>query len=360
MMTAQRAECLAQAAGESRAAWKTSATALLRLVRMELGHDEILDGFRPYGSGQARAIPLAPLLHIVSGNTPHAAVQSLTRGLLLGAENFCKLPSSGLPEIEDFLAKLPPALSQRVVTHRELSDKWLDAAAAVIVFGADETIEFIRERLRPDQLLLAHGHRISLGIVFEDPDWLSVEGAARDASLFDQQGCLSPHCFYVGGCDSREYAARLATEMQTFHHHTPRGNVSVSAHAAIRELRRETAFKIANGEPLTIWESPGDTAWTVIHDTSKTFTPSPLNRVIYVRPMPDDLKETLRPIRRWLSTIGIFPLSNQNAEQAAQLGASRICQIGSMQFPPTSWHQDGLPQLAALVRWIDFDKKGGN
>ena len=60
---------------------------LLKIVEKELGHRESLDRFVSYGDIHTRANPISPILHIVSGNTPAAAIQTITRGLLVGAFN---------------------------------------------------------------------------------------------------------------------------------------------------------------------------------------------------------------------------------------------------------------------------------
>src|SRR5260221_4416630 len=104
---------------------------LLALVHAELGHAEVLDDFQPYGGHYAMAVGPATILHIISGNTPAAGLQSLIRGLLLGAHNLCKVPSSGLPELTEFRDALPQELASRVEIKRELSVEWLENADAV-------------------------------------------------------------------------------------------------------------------------------------------------------------------------------------------------------------------------------------
>src|SRR4051794_1396613 len=64
---------------------------LLALVYSELGHAEALDDFQPYGGHYAKAAGPKTILHILSGNTPAAGLQSLIRGLLVGAHNLCKI-----------------------------------------------------------------------------------------------------------------------------------------------------------------------------------------------------------------------------------------------------------------------------
>lgn len=356
MTTRERAAHLAEAArGFTEFLGETSAADLLEIVRLELGSEQALDGFQPYGAHLARAVAPAAILHVMSGNTPHAGLQSLIRGLLLGSRNFCKIPSAGLPEIEAFRAALPAALAARVECSRELCAEWLEQADAVIVFGDDATIRHFREDVvRPHQRFVAHGHRVSLGVVFHDPDFSSVALAARDASLFDQQGCMSPHGFYVPGSVAEEYAARLAGEMEKFHAHTPRGAVSLSEAAAIQELRGAHAFREAGGARVRLWASAGSSAWTVIFDAEPGFAASTLNRVVFVRPIPENW-EALAVLRPHLSTVAIWPATLENAERVSPLGAPRVCPVGRMQSPPWTWHQDGAQTLAPLVRWVDAD-----
>ena len=356
MNTAERAAALAGAAGNFPLLGSFSTGDLLELVRRELGHAEILDGFRPYGKSShfSRAFAPAPILHIVSGNTPHAALQSLTRGLLLGARNLMKIPSQGLPEVEAFLDMLPVALQTLAVVRRALPPEWLREARAWVVFGSDETIAHFRKLLHSGVIFEPHPHRVSMGIIFEDAAFDSAPLAARDASLFDQKGCLSPHDFYVAG-DARGYAARLAGEMARHEAHDPRSAVTTAEAAEIHDIRANYRFRAASDPRVQLWESAGSTAWTVIYEDDPWFASSCLNRVVFVKPLPDDLAAALGPVLGWLGATGIWPATPEYAERAAALQPSRICPLGKMQEPPVSWHQEGRQVLAPLVRWVDFE-----
>ncbi len=353
--TAARAHALAAAAAGFPFLGAPTAGDLLAVVERELGHAEILDGFRPYASHKAHAMAPATILHVVSGNTPHAALQSLLRGLLLGAHNFVKLPSRGLPEVAAFVAALPPELAARVETSPALPPEWLPAAGAVVVFGDDETIAFFRRQTPAGIPFQPHGHRVSFGVVFDDPDFQSVDAAARDVSLYDQQGCLSPHALYVARPIARAYAERLAAAMAAFQAHTPRGPISTGEHAAIASLRTNYSFRAANDDRVALWTSPDSTDWTVIFEDDPWFATSPLNRVVFVKPLPDDLAAAIAPVRPWLGAIGLWPATDDLATRLATLGASRLCPLGRMQFPPFTWHAEGHAPLASLVRWVDFE-----
>ena len=332
----------------------TTPDALMGLLAAELGDARALDEFVPLGGSFAKAVAPGVILHIVSGNTPAAALQSLIRGLLLGAHNLCKIPSAGLPEVAQFRAALPPELAARIEIAPELPDEWLARADAMIVFGSDETIAHFSALAAPRQTFIAHGHALSFGVVFDDPDFASAADAARDASVFDQRGCLSPHVIYVGG-DARGYAARLAEEMQRFHERDPRGAISISEANAIRALRDDLTFRAANGEPIALHASAGSTAWTVAFVDAPGFPRSPLNRFVFVKPLPADFAAELREVRTHLSCAGIWPATPDHARALAATGVSRICPLGRMQQPPWSWRQDGWPALAPLVRWITVE-----
>ncbi|MFZ4681577.1 MAG: acyl-CoA reductase [Terrimicrobiaceae bacterium] len=354
MNTAERARALAKAAEHFPLLGNFSAEDLLELVQLELGHAEILDGFRAYAGHFSRAVARDPILHIVSGNTPHAALQNLTRGLLLGARNLVKIPSQGLPEVEEFLALLPAELRESATVRRELPPEWLREARAWVVFGSDETIAHFRRQARAETVFEPHAHRVSIGIVFDDPAFFSAPLAARDASLFDQKGCLSPHDFYVAG-DAQAYAARLAEEMARYQIGDPRGEVTTAEAAAIHDIRANYRFRAASDPRVHLWESEGSTAWTVIYEDDPWFASSCLNRVVFVKPLPEDLAAALGPAGGWLGATGIWPASPEYAERAAALGPSRVCPLGKMQEPPLTWHQEGRQVLAPLVRWVDFE-----
>lgn len=359
MTTAERAAGLASTA-RAFEPWlgRITADALLELVRAELGDAAMLDEFRPAGAKLTRAIAPRSILHVLSGNTPHAGLQTVLRGVLLGSHNFCKFPTGGLAEVSAFVAALPAGLASHVECSETLPEEWLRRADAIVVFGDDPTIAHFRGLARPEQIFCAHGHRVSFGIVLGDPAG-AVEPAAKDASLFDQQGCLSPHGFFVRG-DARAFAQALARAMADFNVRSPRRALSATEHARIRAIREDYRFRAANDDRCQVWMS-GDgasTDWTVINDgATPGFIASPLDRVVWVKPLPADLASALAPVERHLGAVGYWPRQLEHARWIADQvpGASRICPMGEMQFPPLTWHQDGLPVLSSLVRWVDVE-----
>ncbi len=299
-----------------------------------------------------RAIPLSPLLHIVSGNTPHAAFQSVLRGLLVGAHNRVKLPRASLPEFEDWYATLPLELKKSIELCHELPDEWIDSAEAIVAYGSDSTLAQIQHRLRPDQRFIAHGHKISIGIVTQVCSE-AARLAAKDVSLFDQLGCLSLINLYCPADQVRDFSEILAREMQNFAEIHPRKEVPLSASGAITNLRQLTHFRAANAKDVEIWHSERNTEWTVIAAQTSEIEPTPLYRTVIVKPLPSDL-EMLGENSRYLSTIALYPYSQEAANAYRDLPASRICPLGETQQPTIFWNADGYSALGSLVRWQDL------
>lgn len=353
MNTTERANALTKASQHFPLLGAFTAEDLRETIRLELGHAEILDGFRPYAEHFSHALPLSPILHIVSGNTPHAALQSLIRGLLLGARNLVKIPSAGLPEVEAFLAQLPTELQELVTVSRELADEWMHQAQAWVVFGSDETIAHFRNKAPSSVVFVPHAHLFSLGVAYEISGQ-AARRAAMDVSRFNQKGCLSPHDIYVKG-DARAFAAQLAQEMERYSQIDPPVPLTTAEAAEVHNLRANYRFRGASDPRVQIWESSGSLDWTVIFEEDAWFAASCLNRVVFVKPWPENPEAALGPALGWLGAIGVWPATPDAAEELRPLRPSRICPLGRMQEPPVSWHQEGRQNLAPLVQWVDFE-----
>ena len=216
---------------------------------------------------------------------------------------------------------------------------------------------------------MEHAHRVSFAVVgresLDRENVASVaERAAYDISLFDQQGCVSPHVVYVeqGGITAPdEFAERLAEAMAALDREMPRGRLSVEEIAAIRQTRMDAELRELRDEPVRLLASPGGTAWTVIYEEDPTFVPSCLNRTVRVKALTDleDLPELLRPICRYLQSAGVALRSARQArlaEALAPLGVCRVCPIGRMPHPPLTWHHDGGFSLLPLLRWTAIEE----
>lgn len=318
----------------------------------ELGRPDALDRFAPHGNITSKAVAPRHILHIVSGNTPHAALQSVFRGLLLGSSNTVKIPSSGLPELESWISDLPSTLKDLVsITHDIGLFDW-PSADAIIAIGSDQTIQSIQSRIMPHQIFIPHGHKISIGIV-ENNLTEAAHLAAKDICLFDQRGCLSLQAIYAN--HAPEFARLLADAMQQFSESNPSPDRTLSEAGAIHNFRETHRFYAANSEEVSLWHSDDSQDWTVLYKKDTTLAPSCLGCCVTVMPLPTELNQaTLGEELSYLSTIALHPFSQANAERLTHLGAHRICPLGKAQQPSHFWHHDGFAPLTSLVKWQDI------
>jgi hypothetical protein len=347
----------------------------LRLLEEELRDPAYLDGFRPRGAvgGLARAFGPRLTSHVFAGNVPGLPAQSLACALLVKSASFGKAASEEplFPSLfVQSIAEVDPRLADCfAVTFWPGGTEPLEAVAferadAVIAYGSDASISAVRARVPPGRRFVAYGHKLSFGLVGRE--WLSAERApeaaaraAYDVAKYDQQGCLSPHLFYVergGETDPRAFAELLAAALGRLQAVVPRGRISTGEAAAIRSLRAGYEFR----PDATLFESPADTAWTVAYDERSEFEASCLNRAVRVRPV-DDLAAVpalVEPYRAYLQTVGAGldpPRLEQLAGALGMLGVDRVCPLGRMPDPSPAWHHDGRYNLLDLLRWTDLE-----
>ena len=335
---------------------------LLRLLRSQLGHVDALDSWFVRDGIRIRARAPKMIYHICAGNLAVSAWTSLAHGLLLGARNVVKLPSdredsSTRREILDFIRGLPAPLRKLVETHRALDTDLLDQADVIVAFGSDTTMKSLRAMSHWDQKFIAHGHALSL-LWLADPNHLTPRQAracAVDVLTYDQLGCLSPQAIYVPpGTNFDALGRKLAHALETqWEHLTKKPARPLPVAARIAEAR-----DLAHALGHRVWLPPKNhLGWTLIHDPDPTFHPSPLHGVIYLRQASESqLPTALASVAGRISTVGVAGQLSSRAESIfLNLGVTRFCAAGDMQFPPLTWHHDGRSSLADLVTWIDFE-----
>lgn len=358
--------------GLDRMAEDWHAGALRRALAAELGDPLVLDRARPHprgAPGLVRAFGPRLVAHVFSGNVPGVSVTSLVRATLTKAASFGKT-ASGEPltavAFAHALDSVDPDLARCIaVTHwpggtEPLERALFESADVVIAYGSDASVDAVRRATPAGTPLIAHPHRIGVGLVARDALAKAgpalAQAAARDVSVFDQQGCVAPHAIYVeaDAQTAAAFAESLATAMQAVAGEWPRRAVDAAEAARIHETRAAMEFRGAR-----VWSSPHGTAWTVILDPDPALTPSPLNRVVFVKPVTDlaAALDALATRRAWLQSVGLAADASrfeELAERLGALGASRVVALGRMSWPEPHGHPDGRFQFLDLLRYVDI------
>ncbi|MCB1743441.1 MAG: acyl-CoA reductase, partial [Gammaproteobacteria bacterium] len=355
------------------------ADALWTLLRAELGDPRVLDAFRPRrdAGGLSRAFGPRLISHVFSGNVPGLPAWSLICALLTKSASLGKVASEEPLFAVHFarsLAEVCAELGECLAIawwkggEQSLEDVAFSAADAVIAYGSDTATARIRERVPADTRFLAYGHRLSFAFVAREalgreraPD-LAAQ-LAYAVSVYDQQGCVSPHLVYVedgGELDAAAFAELLAEQMAQLQTRFPRGAIPLEESSAIRHLRGEYEFRELAGEPVRVYASPAGTSWTVLYEADETFTASCLNRTVRVHPIASlaELRRRLEQVRAYLQSAGVACPESRLTEVAecfAQAGLCRISSIARMPWPGMAWHHDGRGNLLDLLRWCDVE-----
>ena len=353
---------------------------LLALLHADLGDPGVLDAPKPISGQAGLMLALGPRLttHFLAGNIPAVPVESIIRALLAKSASLVKSSSRDplFPALfVRSLAETDPKLAASIAVapwrggDDALSRAALSRADTVIAYGGAGAMEAVRAHCPPQTRVVTHGPKI--GFAFVGRDMLSdaaLDQTARqvawDTSLFDQQGCVSPHAVFVesgGAHDGLAFAHALARAMADVQQSLPRGPLSPEAAAEIQSFRAEYEARRAAGRGVALLKSARSTAWTVAYEPEAApLQPSCLNRVLRVISVDDldALPPLLAPMRDHLQTAGVAIRRPRLARAARLLGAagvSRVCPVGQMQQPPAAWRHDGRPSLGELLRWVTVD-----
>jgi hypothetical protein len=352
---------------------------LHRFVAEDFANPKVLDQFQPAAKGGAvRAFGPELLVHSWAGNVPGLPLWSLVCGLLVKAGNVCKLPSAeplfaGL--FARLLAEVHPPLADCLAVvwwkggDEGPADALFGQADTVLAYGDNHSLEQIRRKLPVTTRFLPYGHKLGFGLIGRaalDAQRAPATArlAAHDVVRYDQQGCYSPHVFYVergGKVGPREFAQYLAGELASLQRRFPRQTPALEDASPIAGWRQsaELATLSASGADLI-----GDAAgpWAVAYaDQPQALAPTAGHRTIQVVAVDrlDQVIALAEQHRPFLQTAGLATSPDELfrlAELLGQAGVTRIAAIGAMTAPEAGWHHDGRFNLLDLVRIVEIEQ----
>jgi cytochrome c551/c552 len=352
---------------------------LQRIIDEDFANPLVLDEFRPRKSGGlTRAYGPELITHIFSGNVPALPLWSLVSGLLVKSATLGKVSSSEplFPSLfAKSIAEIDPNLAKTIAItwwrggNDELEHSAFTQSQTVIAYGGEHTINQVSRKVPSHVRFIEHGHKVSFGVVTKECltgslAWQSAQRAAKDASWFDQQGCLSPHVFYVekgGKYTPRDFARLLAHEMSNFEHKMKRASLTTAEINAIMKVRSNAEFESFSNDDVELFTSEQGTSWTVIYrEKQDEFPLSVLNRLVTVVPIDhvDEIRNKVDDVKHFIQTVGVAcpPQSFQSLIHIlGECGVNRICFLGEMSQPEPGWHHDGRFNLGDLIYWCDVE-----
>ena len=333
---------------------------------------------------------------LMPGNVPGAGIHEVCAALLAGAGLIIKSASSEPLFFANFmrtLAEVDATVAARVAVvnfgrgdDAAMRELWAACDGGVVAYGDDASIAALSAAAGGARPLAGFGSRLSGALVVPGASPSAAEtaadGLARDVTLFEQRGCLSPHHVFVVGdaSEARGFAARLARALERLARRLPApARLPLDAAAAIRALRERARWRAlaqrpagARGHDVALWEgervipAPGETpgagmtesmtksmTWTVIYDGTADFSASPGYRTVFVSALKsaDELGERLGAAAGRLEAFALSAppdVSDRLDAGLRRLGVTYVCEPGRMQSPPLDWLHGGGAMLELL------------
>lgn len=302
---------------------------------------------------------------VMAGNVAGAGLHEVAISLIAGAGLIIKTASAEPILFRSFvqtLAEHDPALAARIAIFTwpredaQLTAVLRESCDAMVVYGDDATIA----SLTGNRPLFAFGSRLSGAVAtrgaIESAGAQSIAaGFARDATLFEQLGCLSPHHVFVQAPGGLDFAGTLAQAMDELARALPPPTfLEIEDSVALRIARERARWRGLGGEPVRIFEG-ANLAWTLIYDRDADFTASPGLRTVHVSEFNglDDLRARLDPARGYLEAFSAGATDTEAPRLGAMLGAlgvSHFAAPGRIQSPPVTWRHGGGKFLDWITR----------
>lgn len=350
---------------------------LQRFVVEDLGNPLMLDDFQPrVKGGFTKAVGPELILHIWAGNVPALSLWSLVSGLLVKSGNIGKV-SSAEPLFAGWFARvlveIEPKLKDCLAVvwwkggEGEQEESIFKHTDVVAGYGSNDSLESLHKRLPVTTRFLPFGHKLSFGVVSNSSldsrkAWETAHHMALDIIRYDQQGCYSPHVFYVqkgGGVSPIEFAKYVAHELESFEERFPRRSLSLEEMTSFTHWRSQEELSVYTKQNKAVFASD-KSDWAVVYEEDAPFSPTCLNRAIKVIAFEkiEDIVQKIAPFRSFLQTVGLATTPKelyQWADLLGRAGATRITALGKMTSPEAGWHHDGRFNLLDLVQMVDIE-----
>ncbi len=309
------------------------------------------------------------LLAILAGRVPAVASGALFQGLAARHTVVLK-PSSAEPAFArllcDLVARTAPFLAPAVTLldappgDPRLVDA-VAAAPAVLAYGSDATVAAV-QAARPGRLTLVGGHRESIAILFGDALGSTASAKrlaraiARDASIYDQSGCLSPQVALVedgAPVPARAFAHLLHEAFVETARTLPPGPIPILDAAAVRMFLEESRL-LARASGGLVLPASGPVPPVVAFLPDLPARRAPGCRVLQVVPFRGDpdlasLLPTLASRLQGLAVAGDRRRLAAALDRFQAFRPCRVCAPGRLQSPPAGWPENGVSVVRALA-----------
>lgn len=341
------------------------------LLDQELGGADAIDGWREITtvSGRPARIRAYPprIVHVLAGNGPGAAAQSLVRGALVKGVHLFKMPSNDLFSASAVLRILASVAPDHPVTKSFCAVYWRGGDTKVeslifrpqyfdklVAWGGDAAIRSAVKYLGPGFELISFDPKTSISMIgreaFESEAHLdcAADAAADDATILNQQACVSSRIQFVEGDieDVDRYCAKLYARLGE-----ERAFSSAEPWPIPPNIRDEIEGIRMIEEFYRVWGDFNGKGMVIRSDEPVDFYPD--GKVVNVVRV-DNLADAVRHVNVATQTVGVFPAYRKAdlRNKIASAGAQRVVTLGAAP-PELGLPHDGFYPLQRFVRWVN-------
>jgi hypothetical protein len=320
----------------------------------------------------------ARAVHVIAGNSPHVALQSMITNALARSDQIVKIPANEPYAATAIALTMIEMAPDHPITRHLSVAYWKGGEASVerrlydprniekiVAWGGFASMQSIRNYLAPGLDLIALDPKLSASLigaeVFSSEDTLTdaATRAARDVGYYNQGGCASARVIYVeSGTDAagiaraNEFGERLFAAVQALPPDVSSLHPAFDPvlRAEIAGLRHVPGFKVIGGRD-------NEGAVIVSQQEEPVDFADRLNcRVANVVPV-DSIRDALRYLTIHTQTIGIYPdaLKSELRDECVLRGGQQIVPLGAATAKTMAGPHDAMYVLSRMVRWMRDD-----
>jgi hypothetical protein len=339
-------------------------------AEQNFGDPKILDEWVPRTDSQGRrsftrAFP-PRLIHVLPGNSPSAAIQSIAFGAMVKAVNLFKMGSSDPFMAVAFLRTMldvdpnhpvPKSLSavywrggdeqvERTIYRPQYFDK-------IVAWGGGDAINNVIKYLMPGFQLVSFDPKTSISMIgveaheSEESLEAAASAAANDVGILNQEACVSSRILFIEGDRAQvdRFCKRLRDRLVD---HTAKVG---KAPALARDIAEEVETLRMMDDEFGVWGVADGSGLVIRSDEPVDF--HPIGKTANVVMVPS-LKEALKYVNVATQTVGVYPPQRmpELRNGLASGGAQRVVRLGDAGGQSVGAPHDAMYPMHRFVHWI--------
>ncbi len=306
------------------------------------------------------------MVHVLPGNSPGVAIQSVAQGALVKGINLFKMSSADPFTMVAILRTMAAIDPEHPVVKSMSAVYWRGGDDAVenvlyrpqyfdrlVAWGGGDAIRNVAKYVGPGFQLVSFDPKTSISLIGREA--LANEAtmadaadkAAADVMMLGQEACAASRYQFVEGPEEEVDAFCALLQQQI----AARAEASGDLRPLTGSLREEVEALMMMDDDYRVWGKTDGRGVVIRSEEPVDF--HPINKIANVVRL-DSLDEAVRHVNVATQTIGFYP-AERMADYRDALGAGgaqRVCPLGDAGGSTIGNPWDGMYPLARFVNWM--------